>query len=287
MITRFSVSLVFTILLLAMIHLGIIRWGKIDGVKEHSNYFSSLSRIETAMNVVTADIAICGSSLSGRLPASENIINLGVDGGSAGQSLNILKNGKFSKPNIICIEANSLYSDTLEQEDKIVDVVNSITFNWRRGVTLFQSHNRPTGLFYKVIRSKFMPNNQRPSGNNEVKNIEIGIPSEGFSVVENVDWVKKSSFNKCVQQLRHIKNNGVETLVIVWIPNGVGSGDRKESLKNYAKAVAGETRAYFIDLEGLETNGSIQYSDGVHLSPSSAEYTQECLLNSIKAITLK
>ena len=247
--------------------------------KGESNYFSSLARMQHAARGQST-IFLLGSSRTGRLPDRRSapdefpeVANLGCDGGSALVALRAIDEGSLPCPPVLIIEGNTLVHD-LEQRGQLV--ATGIRSPWfQAGVHWGQlrADARPASLLYSVMRDRkfrafdkadhsFVPSHLKP----RVETEERDLPPAADGLVDELSGI--------TQRLR---DRGARLLLVMLPP-----ASNRESL-NAGIPLEWSRRSGIpcLDLGQTMAESEWTYTDGIHLSPASANLAIDLILGEI------
>lgn len=235
--------------------------------KGESNYFSTLGRFQAAAHPA-AEIAFAGSSITGRLPGREagnhRIANLGSDGGPALDGLRLINMGRIESPQWLIVEANTLYGGLSSADSLIINGARGTWFTVGSQIPMLGAMARPSAMLYAFLL-------RRPSVNREqafpVTIDEVPEASESHPFVMSI--AEKKRLDDYVRELETLTQRGTK-LMIINFPAGVKK-ERDDwlmrvSISELAKRIAFD----YVDLERQIPAHELQFTDSVHLAPSSA-----------------
>lgn len=245
--------------------------------KSESNFFSSLARIQTGQQG-KPEILLLGSSLTGRLPDRSGgfagVANLGIDGGSAADTLRAIDRGIIELPLRLIVEGNTLYRAVGQEPGEVARAMESGWFQVGRDLPNFGATARPSAFVYSWLM-------ERKHGAPE-RGTRVGLPLSSRPLIPGKDEgpVLDDAEDQLVEELsgvlRRLEAKGCQ-ITVVMLPPGApaDSANRRIPL-----AIASRAGLAWWDLnEGLPA-GTLRYTDGVHMSPSSASTTMTSLLES-------
>ncbi len=255
-----------------------LNWGT---GKSESNYFSTMSRFQTAASP-PAKIALAGSSITGRLPGREagnrSIANLGSDGGSALDGMRLMAMGEIDTSQWLVIEANTLFVGAGFGDTLIIKGAQGPWFDVGARQPLLGASARPSGMLYaqllrrpKVLTGEafaVMPDKIVPNDSDSFNQ---------FTVAE------KKRFDDYVSTIEQLQQRGVKILIATYPASG-----RKERETILMKTTIAELAKRFpvicIDLEKQIPRQSLAFTDSVHLAPQSAAQVLSTILNFVNDV---
>ncbi len=265
--------LLFGSIIHTSLYYGILVRGNYFSTKGASNFFTSVSRLQKSLKVEDAEYAVTGSSLVGRFPAREKMLNLGIDGSTSVKSLQALETGEFKIPKTIIIEANLIMGWQTIEGDPLFDYLKGVHFKAGQHCRLLAAESRPSDVVYSFLRKK-----QDSHGKLEAKLKKVEIENPKFI---DSKLAETTEYKNIVELILRAKKNQTR-IIIVWIPNGIGSQGRIERIQNYAKSIAASVGCEYIDMMFLDRDDTVTYTDGVHLTKESAEFVLDTLLKTIE-----
>lgn len=244
-------------------------------IKSESNFFSSVARIQVGQQG-KPEILLLGSSLTGRLPdrasGFDGVANLGIDGGSAADTLRAIDRGHIDCPPEIIVEGNTLYRAVGQGPGEVARAMESRWFEVGRDLPNLGATARPSAFLYSWLMERKhggatggarqeLPIGSRPRIPGEVEAPALSGPEQ--ELVADLVGV-----------LRRLEDRGCRITVVMLPPGaGVETPNRRIPL-----ALAFRAGVRWWDLnEGLPA-GAVRYTDGVHMSPASAAATMATLL---------
>ena len=244
--------------------------------KTESNYFSTFSRFQAGAKPA-AEIALAGSSITGRLPGREignqDIANLGSDGGSAMDGLRLITEGRIDPPSWLVIEVNTLYRAVCVGETLIYQGAQSPWFGVGAKQPLLGASARPTGMLYAAILRR--PKVLVADGFKVTAN-DIVLPVD--SSLDKFTEGEKNTFDSYLSQLQRLQNQGVK-IIIANYPAGEMT-EREEFLMNTTLAELGKSIKFsYLDLRNQIPRQDLQFTDPIHLAPESAARVLQTIRN--------
>jgi hypothetical protein len=235
--------------------------------KNESNYFSTLSRFQSAASPA-AEIAFAGSSITGRIPGresgNEGIANLGSDGGPALDGIRLIASGQIEAPKWLVIEANTLYGGVGYAETLIVKGAQSFWFDVGTRFPLFGASSRPSAMLYaKMLRRPKVLDGDAFQVTSNIVEHGNGDRLEDFTKEE------KKRFDDYVSFLEVLQRKGVKFMIVTY-PAGVMTERENLLMRHTISALANHFPLSYIDLETQIPREELQFTDSVHLGPQSA-----------------
>jgi hypothetical protein len=235
--------------------------------KCESNYFSTLGRFQAASHPA-AEIAFAGSSITGRLPGREvgndRIANLGSDGGPALDGIRLINMGRIETPKWLVVEANTLFGSMGADDNLIIRGAQGRWFTIGARIPILGAMARPSGALYTLLLQRPTISRETPW---EVNTTDANFPdlNEKFMLSLN----EKDRILSYVDELKRIHQRGCE-IIIVNYPAGVKKEREDWLMKSAIVEFSDVIPFYYIDLEKQIPREEIQFTDSVHLAPSSA-----------------
>lgn len=243
--------------------------------KCESNFFSSVARIQTGQKGQPG-ILLLGSSLTGRLPDRSagfpGVANLGIDGGSAADTLRAIDKGIIAVPPRLIVEGNTLHRAVGQKPGEVARAMESRWFAVGREIPNLGATARPSAFLYSWLM-------ERKHGGGGPGGAE-GLPLAGRPRVP--DRAESPALEPAEEELAAELSGILARLAakgcritMVLLPPGADADSPKRRIP---MAIACRTGLPWWDLtEGLP-DGTVSYTDGVHLSPASASATMTSLL---------
>ena len=246
-------------------------------VKSESNYFSSLARLQFA-NASDAPIGLVGSSMTGRLPDQAQglagIANMGVDAGSAVETLRAFDLGYLRLPKVLVIEGNTLNRGLTARPSELSVAVQAPWFKLGTAWPAVSAGARPAAFVYSRLLSGRtgsadprlvapLPVRSRP-----------GVPTSAPPLSD----AERGLVSELSALLSRIKQRGTRVVVVVLPPHL----DSQAAGHRLAAGLAASAAVPLWDLtEGLPPT-SFRLTDGVHLDATSAAATTQALLQALE-----
>ena len=243
--------------------------------KSESNFFSSVARIQTGQRG-RPEILLLGSSLTGRLPdrtsGFDGVANLGIDGGSAADTLRAIDRGLIACPPQLMVEGNTLYRAVDQGPGEVARAMESRWFEVGRDLPNLGATARPAAFLYSWLM-------ERKHG------VAAGMDRDGLRLESRpripamdeapaLNPAEEELITELGGILRRIEAKGCR-IILVMLPPGA---DLDSPNRRIPMALACRAGVSWWDLnEGLPA-GAVRYTDGVHMSPASAAATMASLL---------
>ncbi len=248
-------------------------------LKSESNYFSSVARLQTESQG-KPKIMMLGSSMTGRLgdraQRVEGVANLGCDGGSAVVTLRAMDRGQLPVAPLLVIEANSL---SFELEHRGKEIGAAIEDHWfELGIKApnLGATARPAAFAYSWLMA-------RKLGSEQGSSQEMLPISTRPSVIDpagapELDGKPAALVDEVTGILDRLRKKGCD-LLLVTLPPGTPADSLQSKIP---RAIAAKSGVRWWDLtEGLP-EGSVSFSDGLHLDGPSAQKVMLTLMRELE-----
>jgi hypothetical protein len=235
--------------------------------KTESNYFSTLSRFQAAARP-PAEIALAGSSITGRLPGreagNERIANLGSDGGPALDGIRMLVEGNIALPRWLVIEMNTIYGGVGFGDSLISRSARGPWFVVGTRVPLLGASARPTGMLYaQLLRRPKVLEGKAFSVQSKV------FPVTDTSSVYEMSEAEKIRMQEYAADIKLLRQRGVKILLVNY-PAGHMSDHERTLMQVSMEHFSQNFQVEYLDLANQIPPQSLHFTDGVHLDPTSA-----------------
>ncbi len=236
--------------------------------KSESNYFSTISRFQGAV-APGAEIAVVGSSISGRLPGRESgnkeVANLGSDGGSPLDGLSLLNEGLAGKPRWLVLEINTVFSSVGFAETPAVAGSRGPWFKIGGALPLLGASARPTGMLYGRLLGRKWEGVPAPFHLQHVPSPIPGPPLRG----DTLTALEKDRIRRLGEGLIRAKNSGTRILLVRY-PAGPMWQTQVNQINTTVSLLHHQTGAFYLDLNSEIPRSEMVFTDNVHLGPESA-----------------
>lgn len=245
--------------------------------KGESNYFSSMARLERA--VEPAQAMILGSSLTGRLPDRALGIagwcNVGIDGGSAVDGLMALDEGLLPLPRLIVIEANSLSVSLSKRQSDLLEAIRSPWFRWKSRIPSLSAGSRPSSMCYAVLMGLKQQNAQMKLPAYQVSTVPQLLSSEASSEpnVKSVSPEQRILMTEMSKLISRLKQRGCH-LCIVWLPP---ARSKEQAAAGWIEQFAMDNQIPWWDLGRSVPAEQVFLTDGIHMRVDSAWRTMKTM----------
>jgi hypothetical protein len=235
--------------------------------KSESNYFSTLSRFQAGATP-PAEIALAGSSITGRLPGRESgnaeIANLGSDGGPALDGLRLIALEQIDTPQWLVIEANTLYGGVGFGDTLIVKGAQGPWFDVGARLPLLGASARPSAMLYTAMlrRPKILTGEAFAVESSVIEPVQ-GEPLRDFSEGE------RKRFEDYITTLEQLQNRGLKILIATY-PAGEMTERERFLMRATIAEFAKRYQVSYLDLEKQIPRHELAFTDPVHLDPESA-----------------
>ncbi|MEM7383851.1 MAG: hypothetical protein AAF514_02805 [Verrucomicrobiota bacterium] len=242
-----------------------------------SNFQTNLIKLQNLEQVADPTLVLTGSSLTGRLLESyfpvDPVVNLGLDGCNTTFALSQLLQNDH-RPEVVLMEANSLLTRRLENEESLTDARQRLEFKLAGFLPSFRAENRPSSVLYDRLK--------KGRGGPRSPSVPIvGISLEANAVASDLltpeDQSMVARLSKLVAELQE---KGARC---VWMMLPDNRFDQVPRAREYAvmRAVAASTGAGILDLKRALPGDKVTYTDGLHLAPESARLVVEGLTSAL------
>ena len=236
--------------------------------KTESNYFSTISRFQSAV-APGAEIALVGSSISGRLPGRESgnqeIANLGSDGGSSLDGLALLNEGLVGRLKWWVLETNTAFSSGAYVETPAVTGARRLWFRVGGTIPLLGASARPTGMLYSGLKGRNQFASPPPFTLPRVPSAvpESSLHEEALTVFE------RERIQRLSGGLLQARKRGTRILMVRY-PAGLLKPKQVDEMNTVIAQLHQQTGAPYLDLDSEIPRSELVFTDNVHLSPESA-----------------
>lgn len=236
--------------------------------KTESNYFSTISRFQGAV-APGAEIALVGSSISGRLPGRESgnddVANLGSDGGTSLDGLTLLEEGLVGNPNWILLETNTLFSSGRIVEMPAVSGSRGLWFRMGGAMPLLGASARPTGMIYGKLLGRNWRGSEKPFS---LQHIPSAIPETTLRN-EDLTTQEKERIDRLGTSLLRARKSGTRILMVRY-PAGILKPKQVDEMNAVIALLHQQTGAPYLDLDSQIPRSEMVFTDSVHLGSESA-----------------
>jgi hypothetical protein len=236
-------------------------------IKSESNYFSSVGRIQAAARA-RADALLLGSSITGRLPDRSQgfpgFANMGIDGGSAVDTLRAIDRGLLPSGKLLLIEGNTLFDGRGRSASQVYVAMGSVWF--RLGIIAgnVSAYARPSAFLYsRLLKYRIGSNSASDS-----RDLEIFTQPEYIdkAMAPQLDSPSEKLVSELADILLRLKAKGARAIV-VWLP--AGSEARTES-RGVSLSLCRSVGVEWWDIAAKMPKGSIVLTDEIHMDAASA-----------------
>lgn len=242
--------------------------------KSESNFFSSVARIQTGIRD-QPDIMLLGSSITGRLPDRSQgfpgVANLGCDGSNAIDTLRAMDRGQLPCAPLVIIEGNTLYRSVGGSRSEIATAIGSPWFRIGCHLPNLSATSRPAAFLYSHLLSNRIGHGGAAQASSLVAS---NTPSIAAFQSPSVSQQEAALIAEVSGMIDRLGKKGTRFLVTILPPGG----DSQSAHVRLPKALALEANVPFWDLSTAVADGSIRFTDGVHMTPQSAASIMTLLL---------
>lgn len=237
-------------------------------LKSESNYFSSVARIQTETQG-GPKIMMLGSSMTGRLgdraQRFDGVANLGCDGGSAIVTLRAMDHGLLPTAPLMIIEANSLSFELEHRGKEIGEAIDSHWFQVGISTPNLGATARPTAFAYSWLMARKLGSD--PNASQDLLPIQTKPSVLDPSAVPELDEKSTMLVDEVTAMLDRLRKKGCDFLIVT-LPPASPAGSLQAKIP---QAIAAKSGIRWWDLtEGLP-EGTVAFSDGLHLDGPSAQ----------------
>ena len=270
---RYTLTLTLT-LALCFAAQGFVLHKSGGAAKGESNYFSSLGRLQSGARG-NPEVMVLGSSITGRLPDRRHGFsgwaNMGCDGGSAVDALRAMDAGILPTAPLLVIEANTLHMP-LEPNVGIGDSIHGSWFQLGMKIPSIAADARPASYLYSKLLAIKIGAFEAADGDED---LEVGSRPELVTGEARIDLspAQEALVEEVSGILKRLQSRGIRA-VIVWLPPARSGGN---FLLELSREMARRSGIPYWDLGQEAAPGTVQLSDGVHMTPASASRTMRSL----------
>lgn len=247
-------------------------------LKSESNYFSSVARIQTETQG-NPKIMMLGSSMTGRLgdraQRFDGVANLGCDGGSAVVTLRAMDHGQLPTAPLMIIESNSLSFELEHRGKEIGEAIDSHWFQVGIKKPNLGATARPTAFAYSWLMAR--KPGADPNASLEPLPIRTKPSVLDPSEAPELDEKSVALVDEVTGMLDRLRKKGCEFLIVT-LPPASPAGSLQAKIP---RAIAAKSGVRWWDLtEGLP-DGTVAFSDGLHLDGPSARKVMLTLMREV------
>jgi hypothetical protein len=273
---RDSLQILVFALLFAVAYTVLVKITGLHADFSETNFHANLGRIHLYLNGPHRPIEILGSSMSGRLlpeyftAAGCTVGNLALDGGKPVTGLKLLLR-RPDLPAMVLLEENTLSSEPGANDPEIMSEIEGFSFWLQTRVPILQPQSRPSSILYSILK-RWHERQPLPSDTMQV----ALVPEPPVAITNAIAADAKlqasplvSSVRKLIQELQQ---RGVKVAVF-HLPHGKTTNTRSdEPDTRELDDLIQQLNLPCIDVgyQMLRQNLPIQYTDGIHLTATSA-----------------
>jgi hypothetical protein len=250
--------------------------------KTESNYFSTMSRFQKAV-APGAEVAVVGSSISGRLPGREagnsEVANLGSDGGSPLDGLTMLEERLVATPRWVVLEMNTVFSNVGFAETPAVAGTRGPWFKIGGRVPLLGAAARPSGMLYDGLLRRKRETHATAFPLQNVPSAVAASPLE----LQTLSEVKQQRLMQLGRSVLAAKKSGAKVLLVRY-PAGPLTPLQREEMDTAIAWLHRETHSPYLDLQSQIPDSALTFTDSVHLGPKSAADLLATLCEAIRKL---
>jgi hypothetical protein len=262
-----------------------LRTASVTAEVAESNFQSNLIRLQTFLFEPPPRAVLVGSSLTGRLAPRyfagtplDSIANLGLDGSGPAVGLDLLV--QHPSP-LVVIEENHLLKSKFANDAVLEATLKSFGFRLSRYARVLRAESRPSSVLYSWMKARATRQSEvSPTWTTPL--LTSASPSAVGTINPQPD--EADSLKTTVrQQVTILRSHGAQ-VVFVRFPSGERFSASKSSSCMFANELARELGLREIDLqlELARIGQPVSYSDGIHLTPKSAQTASRLLAALLK-----
>ncbi len=239
-----------------------------------NNYQANIIRLETFLDRRAPSVVLVGSSMTGRLlpdyfagTSLGEVANLGLDGSSPDLGLDVVLRRKVPSTSVL-VEVNTLFKPTSDNDATLRQAMESFSFRLTGWLPFLRAEYRPSSIAYSTLKlwqDRRLPPPATPPTSSLAVVVE---PTERNLRTEVTDPLFVRHFSR----LRELKDHRVRVL-LYQLPGG------NQSIPSGIEELARGLQLPLIRLgqEMLQRGHTPAYTDGLHLTASSAEQASRVL----------
>lgn len=242
--------------------------------KTESNYFSTIVRFQASAGA-SVNFAFAGSSITGRLPGREagdpEVANLGSDGSGAIDGIRVLVESSQKRPQWLVVETNTIFAGSADNEGLVLQASRGLWFRVGARLPLLGATARPTGMLYGRLLNR----------------TEM-LSSHGFNVLtsklpdkEDANWETRTRKERdLIEQfavlLEILHRQGVRVILANY-PAGTPQPREANRINAAIRYLSTRVTFDYVDLAAQIPRANLNFTDQVHLAPSSAAALQKTI----------
>lgn len=279
---RYSVAFVFGLALCFVIQAAALKVVGGRNIKNESNFFSSLGRIQAAADS-PPPVLMLGSSLTGRLPdrlqGYEDFANMGCDGGSAMDVLRAIDRGDLPGSRFLVVETNTLHRDMDPVPSVVASAMSRPWFRVGKQFPLLSAYARPSGFFYSFLLQRKIGafGAYDATADLRVQNLP-GKPDENITRV--LDDKTEDLIEEVAGIARRLRSKGTD-IIFVWLPPDRKNGGPPPA---WILKLVKTADSHWWDIGGEADPSLVSLTDGAHMSVDSAARTVVTLQKGIEML---
>jgi hypothetical protein len=205
----------------------------------------------------------------------DHAINMGIDGGSTLYSARkILELSK--SPKTVLLESNNIMMQPTNNAVLLDTTSDTMMFKIANYLSVFRRDYRPVSVLYSRLKDIKDNITSARVDNNHAGEGDIAVEYRIEIVNFNSDELDMAEKWRAV--ISELKKRGA-SVILVMIPDG----DPDRYLEySFSRKLSAQYGLPFIDIKGQLSDGQLSYSDGRHLTLSSARYVSRVLSETIR-----
>jgi hypothetical protein len=204
--------------------------------------------------------------MPGRESGNEDVANLGADGGSPLDGLELLEERLIAQPKCLVIETNTLFNQIGFQRVPVVAGVRGQWFRIGAELPLLGASARPSGMLYSRILNRNLQAKAEPFP------VNLSPPHAGHGGEVSLDFLSLPQLERLRSLevgLKELKHRGVRLLFVNY-PAGQMAAREQNLMLTAVRHLSLETGSDFLDLADQIDRAELTFTDSVHLGPESA-----------------
>mgnify|MGYP005990235585 CR=1 FL=1 len=237
--------------------------------KDASNYWSTVARWQEGV-ATTASVALCGSSVTGRLPGAERgyqeAANYGSDGGSGADAVAMIADSRLPMPSKLVFETNTFERFLIDGFQETVDP-KGIWFRIGSSFPPVSAGRRPSKVLYASAlgRRNFLPSQVESwkfSGSPKI----LSAPSKEDVQFSDEEWERIIALEHALMSLQV---SGCDILLIQY-PSKAIAPEFEAKHQFLTHWFSARLSIPFWNLQALVPKEEVKMTDAVHMAPESA-----------------
>lgn len=239
-----------------------------------TNFQANLIRLQTFMFDAPPRTVLVGSSLTGRLLPSyfrgtdlAPAANLGLDGSGPVFGLELA----LQRPaQTVIIEVNTLLKPRDKNDQLIEDTLHGLNFQLARHLPFLRADARPSSMLYSFLKTR----RKHSFTDTPINPTPLAQATAPTQPAPSDDPATRAAKEKLQADVKALLERG-SRVALVRLPMRGRSSSQNNPSYAWGDELAREFRLPLIDIEAecLKRGRVISYTDGLHLTPTSARET--------------